>query len=204
MAKKKKPGPVIAMISRESQKTVSGIVGIDSSLTSLGFARKSNKRLAYDTNPYKVYAIGTDSSEGMTKLERYRFTRDSILPDIMINDIVLMEDYAYGFGKGANQRLVDLAELGGVIRLGILEKTFKEPVMVTPTELKKFFGGTGSLKKDEVKLKAFQQFNREFKTTDEAEAFALMVLGIYIVTGKEAKYRYQNEIIQQIRERSFC
>lgn len=88
--------------------------------------------------------------------------------------LVLIEGYSYG-AKGA--ATLSLAELGGVVRQRLLAHAM--PVIeVPPSVLKKFATGRGNAGKAEVVSALSKRYDREFRTDNEADAFALAMLGL--------------------------
>jgi len=55
--------------------------------------------------------------------------------------------------------------------------------------LKKFITGVGKGKKELILLKAFQRYNIEFKTPDEAEAYGLAKIGMLYLFEKKKCFK---------------
>ena len=47
-----------------------------------------------------------------------------------------------------------------------------------PTILKKFITGKGNAKKEDIKLALYKKYQKEFKNSDEADAYALTMFGL--------------------------
>jgi len=150
----------------------SGVVGLDLSLTSAGIVRIS-KRERYGDEYIEAY--GTKVEDG-SRLERYHLTMQKIMSVVDKDDLVLIEDFAFGIGPDRSS-LATLGELSGIVKYVLWRKTGREPVTVSPGTLKKWVSGKGNIKKDEIKLCAYKKWGKEFRTTDEADAYSLADFG---------------------------
>lgn len=175
----KKPKKVTAETVQVNRTAVKRIIGIDSSLTSLGLAWTEVENWGVEAvTPYPIECKAVCASASLTLMERYEYAMRAVLQKIRTweeSTLVLMENYAFG---ASNHQLVKLAGLGEMIRFTTWKRTGNTPVMVSPGQIKKYLGGRGNLPKDEVKLYAYKRFRKEFSTTDEAEAYSLTVMGI--------------------------
>jgi Holliday junction resolvasome RuvABC endonuclease subunit len=70
-----------------------------------------------------------------------------------------------------------IIELSGIIKYDLTarERTY---VDVPPTILKKFITGKGNAKKEDIKLALYKKYQKEFKNSDEADAYALTMFGL--------------------------
>ena len=177
-------GAGICACPKEEEKTmnriISGVVGLDLSYTSAGLARISRRSPVPNeplTKP-KWGTFGTKTDDG-TSLVRCIKTARAVLKMVQENDVVFIEGYAYGV-KGKQQRLAMLGELNGIIKLVVLKRTKKQPLIVAPGTWKKFLCGNGHLSKDEFKLQVFKKFDVECKTNDEAVAIAIADFGWHV------------------------
>lgn len=93
--------------------------------------------------------------------------------------VVTIEGYAYGamFGKGRG-RVFDIGELGGVVRLLLVDREH-HTVIVPPTCLKKFFTSHGRAEKHELRLHLMCTYGIMPKTLDESDAIGLGIMGYY-------------------------
>lgn len=157
-------------------RIISGVVGLDLSYTSTGLARMA--RLPKPLTKPKWGVFGTKTDDG-TSLVRCVKTAKVVLKVVQENDVVFIEGYAYGVA-GKQQRLAMLGELNGIIKLVILKRTKKQPLIVAPGTWKKFLCGNGHLAKDEFKLQVFKKFGVECKTNDEAVAIAIADFGWHV------------------------
>ena len=113
---------------------ISGIVGLDLSLTGTGFARvteNSDSNISIET---KFMPTRADSG---TRITRYRRIAKAIVRSVEKNDIVFIEDYAYGIKPKASS-IVTLGELGGIVRLALALHTGNEPLTITTGEMRKY------------------------------------------------------------------
>lgn len=194
--KRAKPKAVHSVFSlSEIGGRVSGIVGIDSSLTGFAFCRLP---VPEENNPIIPQRVSTPSE--WNRLRRYRYILDYLIEQTLTTDLFFMENY--GFAATEHQ-LVYLAGLGELVRLTIAERAGIEPVMVSTGQLKKFLSGKGNLPKDEVKMHTFKRYGREFKTTDEAESYVLADMGWRCLFETPDMTSFQQEVINTIKQEWF-
>ena len=145
------------------------IVGLDLSLTCTGIA-------VYNTTDDGITTKVVKTSSKDSDVCRYSKIHSDTLHEYAFSSIVFIEGYSFGsFSKSSS--MSKLIELGGIIKYDLDNRDIPF-VIVPPTVLKKFITGKGNAKKEDVKLGVYKKFGREFKTSDEADAFALVVLGI--------------------------
>ena len=152
------------------------VVGIDPSLTSTGLAlRDSAGRL-------KSYALGDSGLRGMPRLV---FLRNAVSRhlDRLKPDLVVYEGYALGF-RGKSNTIFDLGELGGILKLLILEKGL-DILLVPPNNLKLFATGKGNADKGQVSLALETSIGVKFSTSDQYDAAGLLLMGEQYLKGSE-------------------
>lgn len=134
-------------------------LGLDLSLTETGVCTLSG-------SSYSAAVI----KPGAKKFEpRLRHIRDEVSRRLDGDfDMVAIEGYAYG----ARNKLPDLGELGGTIRLLLHEKRVPF-VVVPPNTLKLFATGKGNGGKDLMMLGIYKTWKVEFTNNNEADAYAL-------------------------------
>ena len=188
----------------EEFQFVGGVVGIDPSLTGTGFARlEENGKLGAMGN------FGTQANYGVMP-ERWLYIVKNILPYIQPNDIVLIEDYAYGKATGnrkngqkSDSSVITLAELGGVLKLSVYNRTKRYPITVSSTTLKAYLGD-GKMKKDMMPKEVYKKLGIDCKTHDEYVALALADLG-WLASGRtplrEKTYQYEVKACKTIRDK---
>jgi len=151
-----------------------GVVGLDLSLSSTGFARIDG------SGQFEVMAIRVPPSDSVHRIMRIVEIMWKIVNMVDRKDVVFIEDYAYRVG-GKTSSLASLGELNGIVKLAVFRKTSNPPIEVPIGTWKKFLSNNGALKKDEFKLKVFQKFGIECKTNDEAAAVAIADLGWHAI-----------------------
>lgn len=147
---------------------MSRVIGIDPSLTSTGFAlRDKQDRL-------KSYALGDNVLRGMPRIVMLRNAVSRHL-DREQPELVVYEGYALGF-RGKTNTIFDLGELGGVLKLLILEKGI-DILLAPPNNLKLFATGKGNADKGQVALAVENELNVKYSTSDQYDATGLLWMG---------------------------
>jgi Holliday junction resolvasome RuvABC endonuclease subunit len=175
------------------------VIGIDQSYTGFGFSvdGESKKRSfpagRYDSDTHRLAAIRSWFEQWLGIQKKAGV------------DLVVMEGYANAakFGREV------AGELGGVVKLSVLQVTGHPPLIVPPTSLKKFATGSGVAKKNQMLLGVYKQWGVEFSDDNQADAFALEKFGeAYLYAhdlGVEwlpngGYYKYQIEAIEAVRK----
>ena len=144
-------------------------MAIDASLNESGIC-------IFDNNGVLIYTHIIDNKKkliGMERLSHIKKNIEYIIKTKNIN-IVGIEDYSYG-SKG--QAIINLGELGGVIRLYLYEHKIKFKT-IAPTTIKKFITNKGNAKKELMLLKVYKKYGIEFENNNMCDAYAL---GKYII-----------------------
>lgn len=128
---------------------------------------------------YKGIISNTDKLKDMQRLFYIKNELKKLIKKYKIN-LVGIEDYSYG-SKG--RAIINLGELGGVIRLYLFEQKIPY-ILIQPTKIKKFITGKGNAKKELMLLKVYKKFNMEFENNNICDAYAL---GRYIIKTKSDK-----------------
>ena len=144
------------------------VIGIDPSLTSTGLAMRDR------AGRLKSYALGDSNLRGEARLLFLRNAVDKHL-DRMCPDLVVYEGYALGF-RGKSNALFSLGELGGVLKLLILERGL-DILLVPPNNLKLFATGKGNSDKEHVSLALENSLGVKFSTSDQYDAAGLLWMG---------------------------
>jgi len=175
---------------------IKGVVGLDLSLTGTGFVRlRPGEKPVHKT-------LKTDVTSG-SHLERYKKLARGIVIMTDPDDVIFVEDFAYGV-PGGRSSLPVLGELNGVVKMALWARSefTREPLMITPGQWKKFLSGKGNLNKDAFKLWVFKKFNIECGTNDEAAAFGIADLGWHLVMKPKRKLTgYENQVLSKVRKR---
>lgn len=82
-----------------------------------------------------------------------------------------------GYGFANEHSLATLVEIGTVVRY-LVYHLGRPMLVVPPATLKIFATGKGNARKDQIALHLFKTYGFEADTDDEADAFALAVLGL--------------------------
>lgn len=159
------------------------VVALDLSLTSTGVADRNGTRRIRPKS---------------TGVERLAEVRNCVLWECRLDtrdpscrpSLVVIEGYSYA-SKG--QAVVDIGELGGVVRLALYEAGIRYEV-VSPSTVKIYGTGKGNASKDEMLLAAVRRFGYEGTSHDEADALilwhlAMAALGEPVVTVPQAHLR---------------
>lgn len=150
------------------------VLGIDPSLTGTGTSYRDAGEVVTDT-------IDPGKLRGTSRLV---YIRNKIRKVIEAAEpkLVAYEGYSMNSKFG---RLADLGELGGVLKVELHDMGIPY-LVVPPSNLKMFATGSGGLKGDAGKKIMAQamadHLGRKLPTYDEADAYALMLLGEAWVT----------------------
>lgn len=149
------------------------ILGLDPSLTSLGWALYDDHELIYQSG--SIRSLLKDAE----RLANIRARLQKIIETTKPGRAVI-EGYAYG----AINRAHDQGEVGGLVRLLCYDLHIPYEI-VPPSTLKKWTTGKGNAKKDYMLLRVYKRWGVEFETIDEADAYALARWGFekYVVRG---------------------
>jgi crossover junction endodeoxyribonuclease RuvC len=163
-----------------------GIIGLDLSLTSTGMCRMGT--LGGPEN-FTTRVIAT-------KPDQLIYARqEQILLELNFvgGDNIFLEDYAAFTSSSFGMT----AALHGLVRFMIFKKTGSPPVLVSPTTLKKWITGSGAGKKEDVKLAIYKKYGFEFKTSDEADAFALADFGWHLskMPPRRTLFKWEEEML---------
>lgn len=181
------------------------IVGLDLSLTGTGMVRIDKKGKVKSLN------IGTKPIDG-TKLERYRKIILRIIEESSKYDTFFIEDYAYNAGRGKNSghRLVDLGELGSVVKTYLWRLVGVEPFSIPQATLCRWFNkGKGSCKKDMKPVAIMKSFDISFDSHDEYIAYAVADFGWHLMglpvikrksIRKDGLLKFESNILADIQD----
>jgi crossover junction endodeoxyribonuclease RuvC len=153
------------------------VLAIDPSLSGCAVVIAASLTPAYSQRFVTKPAAGV-----LARVHRYRSIAEPILALAREHTprLVLIEGYSFG-SKGGQS--FDRAELGGILRDRLCDLA---PVIeVPPSSLKKWATGKGNAQKAEVVSAVSRRFDRSFTNDDEADAFALAMLGLAILTPSE-------------------
>lgn len=160
-------------------------VGVDQSLRSTGVVV-----LDADGSLLHSWAI---RPTGLRGAERLLYIRRSIEPHLSPEHRAAMEAYSYG----STGKLFELGELGGVIKMTMLERGVP-CVTVAPAALKKFLTGDSQASKGKIGVILKERFNLCFNSDDEADAFGLARIARALHLN-EALTRAEAEVLKTLR-----
>lgn len=149
------------------------VIGLDASLT-------GSALVVLDQRTAQILYVNTFSNdlEGTTRLAYLKTEILSEISNFGKDDVpIFIEGYGFSF-RGCDFKL---AELGGVLRLGInesLERTFIE---VPPTTLKMFITGKGNAAKNIMLEQVYRKYkvgSEVLKDDNQVDAYALARFGI--------------------------
>jgi len=174
----------------KKKEDITSVIGLDLSITSSGYVEFY---LPFEGNiPIKV-VIGKNPDYG-TMIERLAYSSEIIISSLASTSIVFMEGYSYG---SFNTEI--LAQLGGIIKVGVWQRTGIAPIIVSPNTLKKFILGSGKGQgKEDIKLGAYKKWGIEYKTSDEIDAYALARLGLQTIGEEKPEFEYERECIKAL------
>jgi len=160
-------------------------VGIDQSYS--GFAITMLNGTGHRTTVFKA------GKGGINRLYDLRHHLVSTLEHKDILDVAI-EGYAFG-SQMANM----LGELGGMVKLALLDLGPYYPLIVPPTSLKKYVTGKGTgVPKSQMLLQVYKVWGQEFTDDNAADSYSLAKL----VSG-EAKFAYQKEVYAKLQDPKF-
>lgn len=145
------------------------LVGLDPSLTAIGWARSLDPAPAL--GPVWESGVIHPKGRGAPRLYNALWRVMEVVDGC---DLVVIEEYAFNAHQGAHQ----IGELGGVLRLGLYQKKIPY-VVIAPTKLKKFATGTGKGKKEAPFAEAIRRLNYERNSHDEADALWLLQMALH-------------------------
>jgi len=172
------------------------VVGIDQSYG--GFAVV---RYALAEGEHRAVVMPASTQRGVRRLVE---VQDWLIAEVAgyVDDVrlIAMEGYsnAAKFGREMS------GELAATVRLALWQvfcgDPQGEPVVVAPTSLKKFVTGSGTAKKDDMKLAVYKHYRVEFHDDNLADAYGLARVAAAVVTG-ESVFAYQRPLVKELRAR---
>jgi Holliday junction resolvasome RuvABC endonuclease subunit len=163
------------------------IAGLDASLTGTAL-------LVLGANTDKIFYKRTFANN-LTGPTRLAYLKHEILLALQYYRLelkaVFLEDYGFSF-RGHDFKL---AELGGILRLGIAELEIPLYV-IAPACLKLFVTGKGNSKKDIMLEQVFRKYHvgsETLKDDNQVDAYALAKLGMCYLNWKNKKEKLQQK-----------
>ena len=164
-------------------------VGIDQSYS--GFAITFiDKEKNFYSQVYKDDGAGIDR---LLRIKKFLMKNTSKKDHLLILDVA-MEGYAFG-----SQRANMLGELGGMVKLCLLEELGVYPLLVPPTSLKKYATGQGTkVSKSQIMLSVYKKWGVDLPDDDAADSYVLA----RIVAGMH-ETAYEKEIYTKLQDPKF-
>lgn len=151
-------------------------IGIDPSLTSTGLYILKQKQQKY-------WQIDTKSKDYVSLLSRCIYIADVILQAIqqVVGEeddvkLVTIQDYFIGRQQGV---VIDLAQLGTIIRYKMLMRDFKI-ITAAPKKIKKFVTGNGNSTKQQMMDAVYLKWNYKASTDNLADACGMAYFAKYV------------------------
>ena len=184
------------------------VVGLDASLTCTGITRLSS------IGETQYFEVKTPSrGNGLQdRFKRYRSGVSSILDQCgmwensslgidykeIYPSLILIEGYAY---RGQGSSLVSLAEHGTLLRRELMLRWQNPGLLreVPPSTLKQFSCGKGNATKIYVATALAKRYEREFKSDDEADSFALAKLAAMVVGFEKPQVESQRKAVAVVK-----
>ena len=174
---------------------MSRVVGIDQSYTNFGFSvdgeskKRSFPATRFDNDVDRLRAV----RKWFTEWLNIQSTGHHI-------DLVVMEGYANAAKFGREMA----GELGGVVKLAVLDSIGQPPLIVAPGSLKKFVTGSGAAKKNTMIMHVYKRWGVEFTDDNQADAYSLEKFGkAYLLPPLHPDYlalpKFQQEAIEAVR-----
>lgn len=134
--------------------------------------------VAYRLTNGGVWATCITTPKGVRGMDRILHIEKVVagLLDRYPPTLVAYEDYSYGAGPKSSNNIINLGELGGVIKRLLYTRGIAI-LAVPPTSLKMFATGSGRADKDAVGSFIQRTEGVTFATSDQYDAAALLKLG---------------------------
>jgi crossover junction endodeoxyribonuclease RuvC len=144
-------------------------IGLDLSLTSSGFCRKTGKTMTIET-------IKTDPKNFKNDLDRLIHIRDILLGKIPMDvKMICVEDFFTPSNKMQIGSAIKLAMLGTTVRLALHERGLPFAI-IAPSQLKKFVTGKGCGEKSMILREVYKRWGIDAKDDNQADATVLCYL----------------------------
>jgi len=166
-------------------------LGIDPSLTHIGFACLQNRELF----PLSSKTIKSPrKSRGAVRLEWITHQVIEYIDYLMgfgQIELIVMEDYAYG-----GHNLAELGEAGGAIMAAIFSKVSVDIIRATPKQVKKFATGNSGATKEQIM--------QIYRADDDhkADAWVMAEIAQAISQGRQMRERGKAEVVHMLKKRA--
>lgn len=169
------------------------IVGIDLSLTSTGIAVAEDGEFRVQ----RVTSKGTANDTLRQRHSRLSLLTSRVTEATRLADLVVIEQPAYSQSGGSHH---DRSGVWWLVLDGVINQVGADVVEVPPTTLKKYASGKGNASKDDMLTAVIRRYPHiEFSGNDEADAVALMAMGLRAVGSPiEDETKYITEAMAKV------
>lgn len=189
-------GPPLVAPRKPSAPRRGVVIGIDQSYT--GFAVVT---YVLGTGQHRAVVMPPSKNDGV---QRLLDIQDWLIAEVAGHSedtrLITMEGYSMAARYGREQS----GELAAAVCLALWQVFCGEPVgvpmVVAPTTLKKYVTGSGTAKKDDMKLAVFKHYGVEFRDDNLADAYGLSRIAAAVLT-REYDYTYQRVVVQDLRKK---
>lgn len=178
------------------------VVGIDASLTGFGLCSfgVSTKTGEIEHQLWRY----TSKLKGVERLGDIRdwFTERLCYEVAAQGDLAHVSMEGYAWGSRFNREV--MGELGGVVKLALLDHCTQRlsravpTALVPPPTLKKFTAGSGNAKKEQMIMAVYKKWGVDTNSNDEADAYSLARVSAAIVGLTEPAFDYEREVIAKL------
>jgi len=173
---------------RAQNKRELTVIGIDQALRNVGFCINNLRAAQLTGMVFKEHKL-----RGAERLSSLRRRIISFVKGFH-PDLVALEGYAYD----AENRLADLGEIGGVLRVELFDLGIPH-IIVPPTTLKQFVTGTGAASKEKMMKFVQERYNYTTDNDNIADAVGLAKFAEVYCTG-ESQYRSELEVVKKFQK----
>ena len=169
------------------------ILGIDPSLTQTACVWGDSEN--FESSTFRSKPLGNSPEKRILRLADLC---SRLIAEVPSPSLVVFEGYGYDSKSGNTQ-----AELGGILRLELLNLGMPQMVEVAPMSLKKFctinpIDRKSKNSKQQVMEDLRSMYGVDFHTHDEFDAFGLFQLGLVLSNQTEPRSKRQQEVVNSI------
>jgi crossover junction endodeoxyribonuclease RuvC len=151
------------------------VLGLDPSTHTGAVVLESNKK--YEISTLYAEEINFPKLKGLERCANIASVVMAVQEEYQF-DFCVIE----GYGFANSNTLVDLVEIGTVIRYFLWQIGIN--YLVVPPNSLKMFIGKGNMPKEMIRLEVFKQYGFEHPSNDVIDAFGLAMFGLACVGGK--------------------
>lgn len=163
-------------------------LGVDQSIRSSGLA------VIEATGTYEPKHLGTIEPKKLKDAPRLKFIRDALQE--VVRTFPIKQAALEGYSIASVNRSFDLGEVGGLVRLCLLDNGIPF-IVVPPTSLKLFVTGNGQASKEQMQRAVLAKWNQNITQDDACDAYGLAHAARVFLTGK-ASHRCELEALKSL------